>query len=187
MIDSIQAPYSKCIKLLLENIELDPHFNDFYKWAKANGIPVVVLSSGMTVIIRPLLEKLVGPEAKDIDIICNEMVDRPGMTREKSGGWNIRFHDNSGFGHDKSLTIRPYVEHFEKSPSEPRPTMLYAGDGVSDLSAAQETDLLFAKKGRGKPQHPFDELKTQLDRPCHILRARKGTFYLVRRLEFDIG
>ena len=26
--------------------------------------------------------------------------------------------------------------------------MLYAGDGVSDLSAAKETDLLFAKKGR---------------------------------------
>ena len=29
--------------------------------------------------------------------------------------------------------------------------MLYAGDGVSDLSAARETDLLFAKKGHGKP------------------------------------
>jgi 2-hydroxy-3-keto-5-methylthiopentenyl-1-phosphate phosphatase len=29
--------------------------------------------------------------------------------------------------------------------------MFYAGDGVSDLSAAKETDLLFAKQGRGKP------------------------------------
>ena len=28
--------------------------------------------------------------------------------------------------------------------------MFYAGDGVSDLSAAKETDLLFAKKGHGK-------------------------------------
>jgi hypothetical protein len=28
-----------------------------------------------------------------------------------------------------------------------QPTLLYAGDGVSDLSAARETDLLFAKKG----------------------------------------
>lgn len=27
--------------------------------------------------------------------------------------------------------------------------MFYAGDGVSDLSAAKETDLLFAKKGHG--------------------------------------
>jgi 2-hydroxy-3-keto-5-methylthiopentenyl-1-phosphate phosphatase len=52
----------------------------------------------------------------------------------------------SGFGHDKSLTIRPYA----KLPADKRPTMFYAGDGVSDLSAARETDLLFAKKGHGK-------------------------------------
>ena len=29
--------------------------------------------------------------------------------------------------------------------------MFYAGDGVSDLSAARECDLLFAKEGHGKP------------------------------------
>ena len=150
MLDSISTPFPKCIELLCQNIKLDPHFNDFYKWARANGVPVVVLSSGMTPIIRTLLEKLVGPEAKDIAIICNEVVDRPGKTKEQEGGWTIRFHDDSGFGHDKSLTIRPYVKHFEERPDEPRPAMLYAGDGVSDLSAAVETDLLFAKSGRGK-------------------------------------
>jgi 2-hydroxy-3-keto-5-methylthiopentenyl-1-phosphate phosphatase len=52
----------------------------------------------------------------------------------------------SGFGHDKSLEIRPYAG----LPAEERPTLFYAGDGVSDLSAAKETDLLFAKAGRGK-------------------------------------
>ena len=34
-------------------------------------------------------------------------------------------------------------------PDGERPILLYAGDGVSDLSAAAETDLLFAKKGKG--------------------------------------
>ena len=52
---------------------------------------------------------------------------------------------SSGFGHDKSLTIRPYAN----LPADKRPTLFYAGDGVSDLSAARETDLLFAKKGHG--------------------------------------
>ena len=34
--------------------------------------------------------------------------------------------------------------------------LFYAGDGVSDLSAAKETDLLFAKAGRGTTiQAPF--------------------------------
>lgn len=55
---------------------------------------------------------------------------------------NFRSH----FGHDKSIEIRQYAE----LPDAERPTMFYAGDGVSDLSAAKETDLLFAKKGMGE-------------------------------------
>lgn len=51
----------------------------------------------------------------------------------------------SHFGHDKSLEIAPY----HALPDSERPVMFYAGDGVSDLSAAKETDLLFAKKGHG--------------------------------------
>ncbi len=40
--------------------------------------------------------------------------------------------------------------------------MFYAGDGVSDLSAASETDLLFAKKGHGSRQVPSDHQNTLL-------------------------
>lgn len=54
----------------------------------------------------------------------------------------------SHFGHDKSIEIRKY----SSLPDNQRPILLYAGDGVSDLSAAKETDLLFAKKGHGKPR-----------------------------------
>lgn len=56
----------------------------------------------------------------------------------------------SHHGHDKSLAIRPYAA----LPEGERPIMLYAGDGVSDLSAAAETDLLFAKEGKGNNIHP---------------------------------
>lgn len=41
-------------------------------------------------------------------------------------------------------------------PFNERPTLLYAGDGVSDLSAATETDLLFAKAGKGMSS-PHDQ------------------------------
>ena len=149
--DSVKTPFPECMKLLCENIKLDPYFNDFYKWSRENKVPVIVLSSGMTPIIRSLLVHLVGPEAHDIEIISNEVIDRPGKTKDQEGGWEIRFHDASGFGHDKSLTIRPYARYLSDRPNEPRVTLLYAGDGVSDLSAARETDLLFAKKGHGKP------------------------------------
>ncbi|KAL8643413.1 MAG: hypothetical protein Q9226_008397, partial [Calogaya cf. arnoldii] len=147
MMESVKTPFPDCIRLLCENIKLDPYFNDFYQWSRANKVPVIVVSSGMTPIIRSLLVHLVGPEANDIEIVSNEVEDKPGKTKDQEDGWQLKYHDDSEFGHDKSLTIRPYAEHFAARPNEPRPTMLYAGDGVSDLSAARETDLLFAKKG----------------------------------------
>jgi 2-hydroxy-3-keto-5-methylthiopentenyl-1-phosphate phosphatase len=39
-----------------------------------------------------------------------------------------------------------------------RPILFYAGDGVSDLSAAKESDLLFAKAGHGKHALALDTI-----------------------------
>ncbi|KAK2627734.1 hypothetical protein QTJ16_002380 [Diplocarpon rosae] len=141
MMDSVKMPYDKCIQTLLENIQLDVGFKAFFSWARENNVPVVVLSSGMTPIIRALLIHLVGPEADEIQIVSNDVAPRDGKSINEEGGWQI-VH----FGHDKSLEIRPYAQ----LPDSERPTMFYAGDGVSDLSAAKETDLLFAKKDHDK-------------------------------------
>ncbi|PQE20495.1 phosphoserine phosphatase protein [Rutstroemia sp. NJR-2017a BBW] len=146
MMDSVKTPYDKCIQTLLENIKLDPYFKEFIDWANENNVPVVVLSSGMEPIIRALLEHMVGKDAaKVIQIVSNDVEVREGhKSINEEGGWKIVFHDESHFGHDKSREIRPYAN----LPENQRPTMFYAGDGVSDLSAAKETDLLFAKKGQ---------------------------------------
>lgn len=122
------------------------------KWADANSVPVIVLSSGMVPVIRGLLEELLDDKelAARIEIVANETQPKPPLNDlNKAGGWTIKYHDDSGFGHDKSLAIRPYAEAIARMPKgKPRPTLLYAGDGVSDLSAARETDLLFAKAGQ---------------------------------------
>ncbi|KAL8692103.1 MAG: hypothetical protein Q9218_002799 [Villophora microphyllina] len=183
MMESVKTPFPECIRLLRENIKLDPHFNEFYQWSRKTKVPVIVLSSGMTPIIRSLLVHLIGPEANDIEIVSNEVVDKPGKTKDQEDGWQLKFHDDSGFGHDKSLTIRPYAQHFAERSNEPRPTMLYAGDGVSDLSAARETDLLFAKKGHdlvtycereGIPFTVFEDWRSILDTTKDIFEGRKS-------------
>jgi len=144
MMDSVTLPYDQCVDLLVKNIKLDPHFNDYFQWALKNDIPTVVVSSGMTPIIRAILSNLVGPDADKIAIVCNEVAVRAGKKSiNEEGGWELIYHDDSHFGHDKSLTLRPYAQ----LPANERPTLFYAGDGVSDLSAAKETDLLFAKRG----------------------------------------
>ncbi|KAK4938810.1 hypothetical protein LTR10_020817 [Elasticomyces elasticus] len=150
MLDSWKMPFPKVLEILRDNISLDPYFKEFMVWARAHKVPVIVLSSGMIPVIETLLKHLLGEELmQDIEIVANETQLRaPGNSLDKPDGWTIKFHDDSGFGHDKSLTIRPYADAIAKMPHDERPTLLYAGDGVSDLSAARETDLLFARAGQ---------------------------------------
>lgn len=144
MMDSVTRPYPECIQYLVDNIKLDPYFKEFFEWSLQNNVPVVVLSSGMEPIIKALLKALVGPDADKMQVLGNFVRARTGKSLDDEGGWEIEFrHPESGFGHDKSVDLRRY----SSLPADRRPTMFYAGDGVSDLSAARETDLLFAKKG----------------------------------------
>lgn len=95
MMDSIDTPYDRCIELLLENITLDPYFKEFHAWAKANNVPIVVLSGGMEPVIRGLLGHLLGVEgAKDLQIVSNDVRARPGKELNEKGGWEIVFHDD---------------------------------------------------------------------------------------------
>jgi 2-hydroxy-3-keto-5-methylthiopentenyl-1-phosphate phosphatase len=94
MMDSITRPFPECVDYLVENITLDPHFNEYFQWALAHNIPTVVVSSGMTPVIRGILQKLVGPDCDKIDIICNEAVPRDGKTLDQEGGWRIEYHDD---------------------------------------------------------------------------------------------
>ena len=177
--DSVTRPYNECIQFLVDNIKLDPHFKDFLSYAKSNNIPVVVLSSGMVPIIKALLKSLVGDDMEYIHIVANDVAARPGKKIDEENGWDIVFHDDSGFGHDKSLTIRPYANLAERR----RPTLLYAGDGVSDLSAAKETDLLFAKKGKDLvaycvrediPFTLFEDWKSILEKTQEIVSGKSS-------------
>ncbi|KAF9051640.1 HAD-like domain-containing protein [Panaeolus papilionaceus] len=127
--------FEQCKKLLVDNIQLDPGFKEFYTWCRSKDIPVIIVSSGMAPLIRAVLSNLLGSEAaNEIDIIANDVVVQRG------GKWEIQFrHPSSGFGHDKSQSILPYG----KLPHPP--TLFFFGDGVSDISAAKHADLLFVK------------------------------------------
>ena len=150
MLDSWHLPFPQVLDILRDNISLDPHFKNFMVWAREHHVPVIVLSSGMVPVLEALLKHLLGEDLmQDIEIVANEtQLVPPGNSLDVADGWTIKFHDDSGFGHDKSLTIRPYADAIAKLPFDQRPTLLYAGDGVSDLSAARETDLLFAREGQ---------------------------------------
>ncbi|CAG8235938.1 unnamed protein product [Penicillium salamii] len=96
----------------------------------------------MTPVIISLLASLLGSKPENIFVIANDVEARHGKDINGECGWRIKYRDDSEFGHDKSLEIKPYGA----LPDQHRPLLLYAGDGVSDLSAASETEILFANE-----------------------------------------
>ncbi|KAG8708218.1 hypothetical protein FRC09_001377, partial [Ceratobasidium sp. 395] len=73
MLESIKLPFEECQELLKKNIKLDAGFKEFFQWCKANGVPFIIVSSGMAPLIRAVLSHLIGEEdAASIDIISND-------------------------------------------------------------------------------------------------------------------
>ncbi|OJJ34643.1 hypothetical protein ASPWEDRAFT_171484 [Aspergillus wentii DTO 134E9] len=76
MLDSVRAPFDQCLQALQDNIQFDHQFTTFYHWAKKQNIPIVVLSSGMTPIIKALLENLLGSPLENIFLVANDIQPR---------------------------------------------------------------------------------------------------------------
>lgn len=179
MLESIPTPLPECIKILEKHIDLDPGFKTTFEWAQKNDVPIIVVSSGMKPIIKHLLTSLVGEDSiHKIDIISNE------VEIDSDDKWRIVYRDDSSFGHDKSKSINAYKAKFEASlkAGDDKPVYFYCGDGVSDLSAAKECDLLFAKRGKDLvrycdaqhvPYHEFDSFQNILDSMKQVLAGEK--------------
>lgn len=91
MLDSWNMPFSRVLQILSENIKLDPGFKDFVVWARANKVPVIVLSSGMYGVIDTLLKLLLGDDlASDLEIISNTTKPIPPKNSlEEANGWTM--------------------------------------------------------------------------------------------------
>ena len=90
MLDSVTTPFAECAQILADNIQLDPGFKSFHAYCKEQGIPLIIVSSGMEPIIRAVLERLIGKEeAEKIEIIANDVK----FTDENKVGetWDIVF------------------------------------------------------------------------------------------------
>lgn len=175
MIDAIKTPLDHNLKVLEETIQLDPGFKQTFEWSQENNVPLIVVSSGMHPIIKHLLTKLLGEENIDkIEIMANDVIT------DANGKMTVTYRDETPFGHDKSKSIDVYKEKFESQlkDGETRPTYFYCGDGISDLSAAKECDLLFAKRGKdlvtfckrqNVPFHEFDSFENILHSMKRVL------------------
>jgi 2-hydroxy-3-keto-5-methylthiopentenyl-1-phosphate phosphatase len=147
--EPVRAPLGEVIEWVHGNASIRPGFRELVELARERGWRLVVVSSGFRQLIEPMLERA-GIEG--LELVSNEVDPDP-------EGWRITFFDESRCeicGEAcKRTTVRSVVDGGE---------VVYVGDGYSDRCAAEDADLVFARRGlatylteRGVPFEPFDD------------------------------
>jgi 2-hydroxy-3-keto-5-methylthiopentenyl-1-phosphate phosphatase len=147
--EPVRAPLGEVLEWVHANASIRPGFRELVELARARGWRVVVVSSGFRQLIEPMLERA---GIQGLELVSNEVDPDP-------DGWRITFFDESKCevcGEAcKRATVRSTVDGGD---------VVYIGDGYSDRCAAEDADLVFARRGlaaylteRGVPFEPFDD------------------------------
>lgn len=114
-------------------------------------------------------------QSKHIDIIANDAT-----ISDDGKHWKPIWRHDSPLGFDKAASIQEY-RTIASSESEDGslPMIVFVGDGVSDLAAAREADVLFARRGMRLEEYcresriPHVSFDTFKDIQAEIVRIMK--------------
>jgi len=141
---SLHIPFDDGFEVMEKTLEIDPDFQRFHKFCIANNIPFNVISAGLKPILRKVLDTFLGEEeSKHIEIVANEA-----EIKDDGSEWKPVWRHDTELGHDKALSITEARKEAELQCEDGTiPLIVFIGDGVSDLPAAREADVLFARRG----------------------------------------
>ena len=147
---SLDLPFDTGLKAIQEALTLDTDFKTFHQFCINNNIPFNVISAGLKPILRRVLDHFLGDEqSSKIEIIANDaQIDGEGHE------WKPQWRHETDTGHDKALSINEYKDAAKIASEDGTiPMVIFVGDGVSDLAAASEADVLFARRGLALEEH----------------------------------
>lgn len=141
---SLDVPFEDGFEVMKTALDIDPDFKAFHEFCVNNNIPFNVISAGLKPVLRRVLDHFLGEEAsRHIEIVANDAdISADGSE------WKAVWRHDTDLGHDKALSITEYREEAKmESDNGTIPMIVFIGDGVSDLPAAREADVLFARRG----------------------------------------
>lgn len=141
---SLTIPLEDGFDVMKNNMEMDPKFKEFHEFCMQNNISFNVVSAGLKPILRKVLDAFLGAqEASHINIVANDA-----DIRSDGAPWKPIWLHETELGHDKALSVNKGRAEAAAFCNEGEiPLIIFIGDGVSDLTAAREADILFARKG----------------------------------------
>lgn len=142
---SLHVPFDEGVATLQRTLEIDPDFKAFQRFCIEGDIPFNIISAGLQPVLRQVLNHSLGLEqAATVNIVANDAdISADGAT------WRALWrHPDNPLGHDKAISMKEARrDAIEACGDDAVPLVVFIGDGVSDLPAAREADVLFAKKG----------------------------------------
>ncbi|KAK5104340.1 hypothetical protein LTS08_002228 [Lithohypha guttulata] len=175
---SLNVPFDDGFQVMKTALDIDPDFQTFHEFCVNNNIPFNVISAGLKPMLRKVLDHFIGEEmSKHIQIVANDVK----ITEDENGHkWSAVWKHDTDLGHDKALSMQEARALAElEADNGTVPMIVFIGDGVSDLPAAREADILFARKGLKLEQYcvenniqyiPFD---TFADIQKEVMRLAK--------------
>jgi 2,3-diketo-5-methylthio-1-phosphopentane phosphatase len=143
------------LRALVDAVPIDPAFSAFYRFTRARGIPLYVLSEGFDYVIARVLKRagVEGPMRNGLKIFSSRL-------RFEGRRLVASFpHSTLPCRHGCATCKAALLRKFGKG----RHPVVFVGDGLSDRFAVQEADVVFAKRHllaycreHGQACHPFD-------------------------------
>ena len=125
----IKEPKDKLQYFISQHIELRPGFPEFIKYCRRSAIPFVIVSSGLDFYIKTVLAQI---GMSDLELHC-------GQTSFGKNGITVSYTDPDGSAIDTGFK-RKYLTWLKRQDQN----IIYIGDGLSDVEAAQHADHVFA-------------------------------------------
>ena len=142
---SLNVPFDDGFEVMKETMAMDPDFQEFHRFCLKRCIPFNVISAGLKPVLRRVLDEFIGEhQAKHIDIVANDV-----EISEDGSEWKVVWKDDTDLGHDKAASIQEARALVWDVDDDQSPLIIFIGDGVSDLPAARECDVLFARRVAG--------------------------------------
>ena len=141
---SLDVPFNDGFEVMKDALDIDVDFQAFHRFCIANNIPFNVISAGLKPVLRRVLDHFLGEEeSQHIDIVANDA-----SISSDGSEWKPLWLHDCPLGHDKAKSINDYKSTARlESDDGTIPLIVFIGDGVSDLPAAREADVLFARRG----------------------------------------
>lgn len=144
MLDLCDFAFQDALNFILNEISIDPGFADFVAYCRREGIPLMILSSGFTEFILPLLRR---EGLGDLPVYANS------LDQNEDGRWVVIERQSQRLCQTQSHCKCASFKRLSLGLKS-----VYIGDGHSDVCVAKTADIIFAK----------DFLKTSLDREAYV-------------------